>query len=80
MKVKYNKQVFIQIWHNSIVVILSSRHMGRKTVSMYLKRSGINCRSRVLYTGSGFLSSVTWPLMQKKHFNGFIIIIIIKNT
>ena len=36
-----------------------------------LKRSpGINCKSRVLYSGPEFLSSATWPLMQKNHYNG----------
>ena len=39
-----------------------------------LKRStGINCKSRVLYPGLGFLSSVTWPSMLEKHSNGLII-------
>ena len=38
-----------------------------------LKRSpGINCKSRVLYPGPGFLSSATWPSMPKKHYNGLI--------
>ena len=38
-----------------------------------LKRSlGINCKSRVLYPGSGFLSSATWPSLPKKHYNGLI--------
>ena len=38
-----------------------------------LKRSpGINCKSRVLYPGPGFLSSAAWPLLPKKHYNGFI--------
>ena len=39
-----------------------------------LKRSpGINRKSRVLYPGPGFLSSATWPLLPKKHYNGLII-------
>ena len=33
---------------------------------------GINCKSRVLYPGPGFLSSAAWPLLAKKHYNGFI--------
>ena len=38
-----------------------------------LKRSlGIYRKRRVLYPGPGFLSSATWPLMPKKHFNGLI--------
>ena len=28
--------------------------------------------SRVLYHGPGFLSSATWPLLPKKHYNGLI--------
>ena len=36
-----------------------------------LKRSpGINRKSRVSYPGPGFLSSATWPLLPKKHYNG----------
>ena len=31
---------------------------------------GINRRSRVSYSGPGFLSSATWPSLPKKHFNG----------
>ena len=35
-----------------------------------LKRSpGIIRKSRVLYPGPGFLSSATWPLLPKKHYN-----------
>ena len=38
-----------------------------------LKRSpGIIHKSRVLYTGPGFLSSATWPSLPKKHYNGLI--------
>ena len=38
-----------------------------------LKRSpGINRKSRVSYTVPGFLSSATWPLLPKKHYNGLI--------
>ena len=36
-EMKYNKEDFFKFGINSIVVILSSGHMGRKTVSMYLK-------------------------------------------
>ena len=36
-----------------------------------LKRSpGIIGKSRVSYPGPGFLSSATWPMLPKKHFNG----------
>ena len=36
-----------------------------------LKRSpGIIRKSRVTYTGPGFLSSATWPSLPKKHYNG----------
>ena len=36
-----------------------------------LKRSpGINRKSRVSYPGPGFLSSATWPMLPKKHYNG----------
>ena len=36
-----------------------------------LKRShGIIRKSRVSYTGPGFLSSATWPSLPKKHYNG----------
>ena len=35
-----------------------------------LKRSGIIRKSRVSYPGPGFLSSATWPLLPKKHYNG----------
>ena len=36
-----------------------------------LKRSpGIIRKSRVSYPGPGFLSSVTWPSLTKKHYNG----------
>ena len=31
---------------------------------------GINRKSRVSYPGPGFLSSATWPLLPKKHYNG----------
>ena len=35
------------------------------------KRSpGIICKSTVSYPGPGFLSSVTWPSLPKKHYNG----------
>ena len=35
------------------------------------KRSpGINRKSRVSYPGPGFLSSATWPMLPKKHYNG----------
>ena len=38
-----------------------------------LKRSpGINHKSRVWYPGPRFLSSATWPLLTKKHYNGII--------
>ena len=38
-----------------------------------VKRSpGINHKSRVFYHGPGFLSSATWPLLPKKHYNGLI--------
>ena len=33
---------------------------------------GINRKCRVLYPGTGFLFSATWPLMLKKHYNGFV--------
>ena len=40
---------------------------------MHLKRSpGINRNSRVSFPSPGFLSSVTWPLLPKKHYNGLI--------
>ena len=40
---------------------------------MHLKRSpGINGKSRVSYPGPEFLSNATWPLLQKKHYNGLI--------
>ena len=36
-----------------------------------LKRSpGVIRKSRVSYPGPGFLSSATWPLLLKKHYNG----------
>ena len=36
-----------------------------------LKRSpGIIRKSRVSYPGPGFLSSATWSLLPKKHYNG----------
>ena len=36
-----------------------------------LKRSpGIIRKSRVSYPSPGFLSSATWPLLPKKHYNG----------
>ena len=36
-----------------------------------LKRSpGIIRKSRVSYSGPGFLSSATWPSLPKKHYNG----------
>ena len=36
-----------------------------------LKRSpGINRKSRVSYPGPGFLSSATWHMLPKKHYNG----------
>ena len=31
---------------------------------------GIIRKSRVSYPGPGFLSSATWPSLQKKHYNG----------
>ena len=38
-----------------------------------LKRSpGINRKSMVLYPRPGFLSSATWPLLPKKHYNVLI--------
>ena len=38
-----------------------------------LKRSpGINRKSRVLYSGPGFLSCATLPSLSKKHTNGLI--------
>ena len=33
---------------------------------------GIIRKSRVLYPGSGFLASATWPPLPKKHYNGLI--------
>ena len=40
-----------------------------------LKRSHrIIRKSRVLYPGPGSLSSATWPLLPKKHYNGLITI------
>ena len=36
-----------------------------------LKRSpGIIRKRRVSYPGPGFLSSATWPMLPKKHYNG----------
>ena len=36
-----------------------------------LKRSpGIIRKSRVSYPGPGFLSSATWPMLPKNHYNG----------
>ena len=36
-----------------------------------LKRSpGIIRKSRVSYPDPGFLSSATWPMLPKKHYNG----------
>ena len=36
-----------------------------------LKRSpGIIHKSRVSYPSPGFLSSATWPMLPKKHYNG----------
>ena len=36
-----------------------------------LKRSpGIIRKSRVSYPGPGFLTSVSWPSLPKKHYNG----------
>ena len=32
----------------------------------------MNRKSRVSYLGPGFLSSATWPLLPKKHYNGLI--------
>ena len=33
------------------------------------RSSRIIRKSRVLYSGSGFLSSATWPSIPKKHYN-----------
>ena len=42
-----------------------------------LKRSpGIIRKSRVSYPGPGFLSSATWPMLPKKHYNGLNLILI----
>ena len=38
-----------------------------------LRSPGINCKSRVLYPASGFLSSAIWPSLLKKHYIGLII-------
>ena len=36
-----------------------------------LKRPpGIIRKSRVSYPGPGFISSATWPMLPKKHYNG----------
>ena len=32
----------------------------------------INCKSTISYPGPRFLSSATWPSMLKKHYNGLI--------
>ena len=32
----------------------------------------LGSNASVLYPGTGFLSSATWPLMPKKHYNGLI--------
>ena len=40
---------------------------------------GINHKSRALYPGPGFLSNATWPSMPKKHYNGFLISLVLTN-
>ena len=39
---------------------------------MHLKSPGINRKSRVLYSGPGFVSSAIWLSLPKKHYNGLI--------
>ena len=36
------------------------------------KISRIICKRKVSYPSQGFLSSATWPVMPKKHYNGLI--------
>ena len=46
---------------------------GTVYVDMHYKDLfGSNCKSKVLYSAPGFLSSATWPIMLKKHSHGFI--------
>ena len=35
-----------------------------------IRSPGIIRKSRVSYPGLGFLSSATWPMLPKKHYNG----------
>ena len=37
-----------------------------------IRSPGIIRKSRVSYTGPGFLSSATWPSLPTKHYNGLI--------
>ena len=60
------------------LVFESAAQQSKRTGSVWnclwgkaLKRSpGIIHKSRVSYPGPGFLSSATWPMLMKKHYNG----------
>ena len=41
-------------------------------ISNIMQSLGINCKSRVLFPGSGFLPSAAWLSMPKKQSNGLI--------
>ena len=63
-------------WHACIRVGRLSKRLGSMWNCLRgheLQRSlGINCKSRVLYLGPGFLSSAISHSMPKKHSNGLI--------
>ena len=69
-----------------LVVNVSAYHsLGRGFACVWnclwghaLKRyPGINHKSRVMYPGPGILSSATWPLLLKNHYNGLIMYILL---
>ena len=64
----HHKMVTVQPDCLKVLVVCGTVYGGHA-----LKRSsGVNRKSIVSYYCPGFLSSATWPSMEKKHINGLI--------
>ena len=58
---------------NTIIKMVKTASLHCTHWEHALKRfPGINRKNRVLYPGTAFKSSATWPYLPKTHYNGLI--------
>ena len=70
----------VGVWQCRLTVLKAGYSVWNCLWEHALKQSGINRKSGILYPGPRFLSCATWPLIPKKHYNGWLIVFYVPLT